>query len=172
VSASNSPASEDGPPSVSPHGLDDDLGWAIGVLSRSYRREAMGAVQNLPGGARGYHVLEAIAVGEPTSQLDLARRLGINKSVMTYLVDELEEAGMVLRRPDPADRRARQVLITPVGKRALVVAREQVSIAEARLLQDLSSDEAQTLRALMRRLASTVPVPGDDTSTDMPPNCA
>jgi DNA-binding MarR family transcriptional regulator len=153
-------------------GLADDLGWAIGVVSRGYRREAASAVQDLPGTARGYHVLTAIAVGEPASQLDLARRLGINKSVMTYLVDELEQAGLVTRRPDPADRRARQVLITEAGARALSAAREHISSAEARLLGHLGADDAQTLRDLLRRLTSNVPLAGEDNSADTPRDCS
>jgi DNA-binding MarR family transcriptional regulator len=149
-------------------GLEHDLGWAIGVLSRSYRRAAMSAVQDLPGGPRGYHVLSAVAVGDPSSQLELAGRLGINKSVMTYLIDDLEEAAMVTRRPDPADRRARQVVITTQGARALTRAREQVSAAEAKLLADLSAEEARTLRDLMRRLTVHRP-PGDE--PDAPSEC-
>lgn len=173
MNASTDPSRAAEPAGDSRRGLHDDLGWAIGVLSRAYRREAMTAVQELPGAARGYHVLEAVAVGEPTSQLDLARLLGINKSVMTYLVDELEQADMVVRRPDPADRRARQVLITAAGEHALDFAREQVSDAEARLLSNLSTDDEQTLRDLMRRLTSNVSIPGDeDTSADMPRDCA
>jgi DNA-binding MarR family transcriptional regulator len=139
-------------------GLDRDLGWAIGVVSRDYRRLALGAVEKLPGGPRGYHVLSAVAVGNPDSQLVLARRLGIDKTVMTYLLDALEKAELVSRRPDPQDRRARQVVITAAGTRALAQARQQVAAAEAQLLAGLSADEALTLRDLMRRLAGDAQV--------------
>lgn len=153
MSASRHLPTPDLDPSGDGSGLEDDLGWAIGVVSRGYRQVAMGAVEDLPGGPRGYHVLRAVAQGRPSSQLELARRLGVNKTVMTYLVDELEEAGVVTRRPDPADRRARQVIITPTGARALASARGRIDAAETQLLATLSEEDAQALRDLLRRLA-------------------
>jgi DNA-binding MarR family transcriptional regulator len=134
-------------------GLYRDLGWAIGVLSRGYRRLALGAVEGLPSGPRGYHVLCAVADGDPSSQLALARRLGVDKTVMTHLVDDLEQAGMVTRRPDPQDRRARHVVLTDAGAAALALARGQVATAEAQLLGGLTADEERSLRALMARVA-------------------
>jgi DNA-binding MarR family transcriptional regulator len=35
---------------------------------------------------------------------------------MTYLLDSLAEAGLVERRPDPADRRARRIVATARGR--------------------------------------------------------
>jgi DNA-binding MarR family transcriptional regulator len=136
-------------------GLDRDLGWVIGVVSRGYRHLALGAVEGLPAGPRGYHVLGAVSDGPPRSQLALARRLGLDKTVMTHLVDDLEQAGLVTRQPDPRDRRARQVVITAAGTRALARAREQVAAAEARLLADLSAEDSAALRALLGRVART-----------------
>lgn len=137
-------------------GLDGDLGWALGVVSRRYRERAMSAVEDLPAGPRGYHVLAAVSGGHPRSQLALARRLGIDKTVMTYLLDELERAKLITRRPDPADRRARQVVITTRGTRALTRAREQVAAAESDLLTDLDAGDIAALRDVLGRLARSV----------------
>ncbi len=52
---------------------------------------------------------------------------------MVYLLDNLESAGLVTRRPDPADRRVRQVLITDKGTMTLGEARELLGVAEATL---------------------------------------
>ena len=35
---------------------------------------------------------------------------------MTYLLDDLEQAGLIERRPEPADRRARRVVATDAGR--------------------------------------------------------
>ncbi len=48
----------------------------------------------------------------------------IDPSTMVSLVDQLERAGLAKRRPRPSDRRAREVLITPKGRRALERGRE------------------------------------------------
>jgi len=51
-------------------------------------------------------VLVAAARGNARNQLALAQQLGVDRTVMTYLIDDLERAGYVERRPDPADRRS------------------------------------------------------------------
>jgi DNA-binding MarR family transcriptional regulator len=153
-------------------GLDRDLGWAIGVVSRGYRQAAMGAVEELPSGPRGYHVLSAVSEGTPRSQLALARLLGIDKTVMTHLIDDLEKAGMVTRRPDPQDRRARQVAITASGGRALARARAQVAAAEAKLLADLSDEENEVLRGLMARVARHAQASAGQAGDGTAPGCA
>jgi hypothetical protein len=88
--------------------LQDDLGWALGVVFRSYAKAASAAFGDVPGGPRGYQVLAVSTRGEPGSQLELAHHLGVDRTVMTYLLDDLERAGLIERHPDPADRRARR----------------------------------------------------------------
>src|ERR1700754_1167367 len=73
---------------------------------RSYLRAAEEALGGVPGAPRGYQVLSTAGRGEPRSQLALAQHLGVDRTVMTYLLDDLEGAGLVERRPDPSDRRA------------------------------------------------------------------
>ena len=93
-----------------------DLGWALGVLSRSYVKAVAATFADVPGGPRGYQVLAAAARDEHGSQLALAQHLGVDRTVMTYLLDSLAEAGLIERRPDPADRRARRIVATARGR--------------------------------------------------------
>ncbi|WP_309236538.1 MarR family winged helix-turn-helix transcriptional regulator [Streptomyces sp. CAI 127] len=135
--------------------LDTDLGWAIRMVSSAFRNVATESVADLPGGARAYLVLVALAGGEPPSQLALAKEVSLDRTVMTYLLDDLEAHGLVTRRPDPRDRRARQVLITDTGRTRLGEVRESLAAAEARLLTDLDEDDAAQLRTLLSRVART-----------------
>jgi DNA-binding MarR family transcriptional regulator len=135
--------------------LEGELGWAIRLTSEAFRRTATGSVAALPGGPRGYLVLTAASSGPPRSQLAIAQQLALNKTVMTYLLDELETEGLITRRADPSDRRARHVLVTPEGTRALDVARARLRTAEARLLADLDPAEERQLRSLLERVART-----------------
>jgi DNA-binding MarR family transcriptional regulator len=50
---------------------------------------------------------------------DLAERLRIVPRSATAVVDALEEAALVARTPDPADRRAVRVVLTDSGRAAL-----------------------------------------------------
>ncbi len=136
-------------------GLGADLGWAIRLVSAAFRRVATDSVAELPGGARGYLVLVALSSGEPPSQLALAREVSLDRTVMTYLLDDLEAHELVTRRPDPRDRRARQVLITDTGRARLDQVRHSLTAAEARLLADLDEQDAAQLRTLLSRVAQT-----------------
>ena len=155
--------------------MEEELGWSLHRVSSAFRQFAIEAVADLPGGSRGYQVLVAVDNGPPSSQLVLAQRLGIDRTAMTYLVDDLEAAGLVIRRPDPADRRVRHVSPTPAGRKAQATARRALRSVEEQLLGVLEPEETVRLRALLVRVArstdpaeSCVTTPGgpdEDTPT-------
>jgi DNA-binding MarR family transcriptional regulator len=135
--------------------LSGDLGWALGMVFRSYVTAANGAFADLPGGPRGYQVLAAATRGEPGSQLELAQHLGIDRTVMTYLLDDLERAGLIERRPDPADRRARRIVATAAGRDLLDVLDRRLRAAEQDVLAGLAGDDdRRAFRALLRQVAT------------------
>jgi DNA-binding MarR family transcriptional regulator len=139
---------------TTPQRVDADLGWALGRVTRAHLRTAQEVVSGLPGGPRGYQVLAAANDGEVSTQLAIARMLGVDRTVMTYLLDELEGAGLVERRPDPADRRARRIVLTAAGRERLCDLDRRLREAEERLLAPLEPTERDTLRELLRRLAT------------------
>ena len=136
-----------------PDALSADLGYALGVLFRSYLRSTDVALAGFPGGPRGYQVLAAAAEDQAGGQGVLATRLGIDKTVMTYLVDDLERAGLVERRPDPADRRNKRLVATDHGRSELAAARGRLQHAEEHLLTGLDPADRDVFRGLLRRLA-------------------
>jgi DNA-binding MarR family transcriptional regulator len=134
--------------------LADDLGWGLGMIFRAYVKAAHAAMADLPGGPRGYQVLSAAAQRTVSSQLALAQHLGVDRTVMTYLLDDLEAAGLIERRPDPADRRARRVVATRLGNELLTTLNERLRAAEAVLLAPLDAETRDTFRAQVRLLAT------------------
>jgi DNA-binding MarR family transcriptional regulator len=72
---------------------------------------------------------------------------------MSELVIGLEAAGFVRRVPDPADGRAKLICLTPLGRRVVRKAVEEIAIIEAAWFQQMprvaGSDE---LRALLQRV--------------------
>src|ERR1700682_3347898 len=101
---------------VAPHSpnsaLDQDLGFTLGVIFRAYLQAANAVVCDIPGGPRGYQILVAAIQHQADGQGGLAHRLRVDRRVMTYLIDDLEAAGLVERRADPADRRSRHIVAT------------------------------------------------------------
>jgi DNA-binding MarR family transcriptional regulator len=135
--------------------LTDDLGWALGTLFRSYLKAAGAAFDDIPGGPRGYQVLAAAARGEQGSQQALAAHLGVDRTVMTYLLDDLQAAGLIERRPDSADRRARRITATSTGCERLTELSRRLRAAEQQVLAGLPEQrDRQAFRGLLRRLAT------------------
>lgn len=141
-----------------------DLGQALGALLRRYLEGARGVIEDLPGGPRGFQILSIADEGVCSNQATIALRLGIDRTVMTYLVDDLEKDGLVTRRPDPADRRARQVLLSAKGKRVLRASAARIEEVERDVLGGLSDDEAATFRSLLARV--TADAPADHSACD------
>ena len=81
----------------------------------------------------------------------------IDPSTMVSLIDQLESAGLAKRRPRPTDRRAREVVITPKGRRALKHARQLALQVEDDVLRGLNDAERRHLLALLRRALSSAP---------------
>jgi DNA-binding MarR family transcriptional regulator len=90
---------------------------------------------------------------QPLRLSELAARLGIVPRSATSVVDDLEAAGLVERQPDPNDRRATLVDLTPDGRQILTTLRENRRDLMATQLARLSRDEQQTFVRLLQRLA-------------------
>ncbi|MBB2166143.1 winged helix-turn-helix transcriptional regulator [Gluconacetobacter sp. 1b LMG 1731] len=76
---------------------------------------------------------------EGTSQRDLAAALDTDTSALVRVLDLLETAGLVERRPDSVDRRANNLFITPEGRRKCRAFHEIAARVEAELTEGLSA---------------------------------
>ncbi|WP_156464667.1 MarR family winged helix-turn-helix transcriptional regulator [Aeromicrobium sp. Root495] len=150
----------------------DDLGQALNALLLTYLGRAREAVADVPGGPRGFQVLQLSQEQACTNQAGMAAALRLDRTVMTYLVDDLEKAGLIERQPDPADRRARRVVITESGRAALASARVAIREVERETISALDDAEAAQLRALLTKAAQGI---DHDTSAceaaGSPPTC-
>jgi DNA-binding MarR family transcriptional regulator len=104
-----------------------------------------------------FALLNVINAREGAIQQELGSTLGIDRSTMVSLIDELESAGLARRRPSATDRRAREIAITPKGRRLLKQARGLLSEAEGEVLAGLSAEERRELKALLRRALDSAP---------------
>jgi DNA-binding MarR family transcriptional regulator len=95
---------------------------------------------------------------------ELAERLLLSRSGATRLIDRLEASGYVARRPDPADRRAKRVVLTPNGVRLLAEIQKIGEVVNAKIVADIPrSDIARTedvLRRMKQQLIAMDAVPG------------
>jgi MarR family transcriptional regulator, transcriptional regulator for hemolysin len=139
-----------------PGTVPGDLGWRLGMVLRGYQTRFEVAVEAMPAGIRGYQVLSAVVHRKPANQQALGAHLGIDRTVLTYLLDTLVTSGVVERVPDPADRRSRKIVATDKGRALLAEHEGRVAAAEADLLSGLTPADAQALNSLIARLAMDV----------------
>jgi DNA-binding MarR family transcriptional regulator len=102
--------------------------------------------------ARDLGVLRAIERSESASQQRVAERLGVDRTTMVAIIDALEAKGIIIRRPDPGDRRRNVVKLTPAGRTLLREATAASDAAEAELLAPLDRQEGEQLRTLLARI--------------------
>ncbi|MFI9627308.1 MarR family winged helix-turn-helix transcriptional regulator [Streptomyces sp. NPDC052042] len=133
-----------------------DLIRHLGVILRAFQTRFETAMDGIPAGVRGYQILSTVVYGNPPNQQAIGAHLGIDRTVLTYLIDTLVDAGLVERVPDPVDRRARKIVATSAGTETLTGYEGRVAVAEADLLSGLSPQEAATLATLAERLSTHI----------------
>jgi DNA-binding MarR family transcriptional regulator len=104
--------------------------------------------------ARTYHfaILAALEEGGPASQAALSQFCGIDRSDIVAMVNELVEQGLVIRSPDPDDRRRNIITMTPAGRQRLDQLDTVLNGAQSNLLAPLTAAEREQLIGLLTRV--------------------
>ncbi|WP_328458292.1 MarR family winged helix-turn-helix transcriptional regulator [Amycolatopsis sp. NBC_00438] len=138
---------ETGPPAA--------VGRRLGYLLKHAQQQLAELAEPLYGplGVTGRQLalLALFGDGPAQSQQDGAARLGIDRTTMVALVDELEAKDLVRREVAPGDRRKRLVRLTDEGERVRQAGEEATREAEALLLAPLG-DGAEQLRTALHRV--------------------
>lgn len=103
-------------------GVDPIAAWRAMLMAHSRALRAIQADLDVAGVVplTWYDVLLELKTEEAGLRMqDLGERVVLSRTRVSRLVDELERAGLVLRKPDKQDGRAVLALITPQGRQAL-----------------------------------------------------
>ena len=96
-------------------------------------------------------VLNLLAEG-PVSQQSLGEQLGIDRTTVVELIDQLEEQGVVVRRRNPVDRRSYALNLTPKGKTVQKRAARAFDGAADEFFGPLAPAEQTALMEMLRRV--------------------
>ena len=135
--------------------LERVAGRPTWLLSRaSARAQALLADAFAAEGVRGYHfrLLAALDQHGPSSQADVGRQTGIDRSDVVATLNELVSRGLAKRSPDPDDGRRNVVTITRRGRSTLERLDRVLDGVQVALLAPLAPSERTTLVRLLAKL--------------------
>jgi DNA-binding MarR family transcriptional regulator len=137
--------------------LTDRLGYLLKHAQLRLAELTASALAPLRISGRECAVLIAIDDQAPQSQQEVARRMGVDRTTMVALIDDLENKGLVERRQDPDDRRKNVVALTDTGRTTLRQATAATRKAERRFLGALSDEDGAMLRKALQAVAFSDP---------------
>jgi DNA-binding MarR family transcriptional regulator len=106
-----------------------------------------------------FTVLTMLAENPGLRQSRLGLALNIEKPNMVALLDGLEQRELIIRHPDPTDRRAWQLFLTPAGEDLQRRSYEAVRQHEAQFLTALSGGDVDELIAMLTTIKTAVQPP-------------
>jgi DNA-binding MarR family transcriptional regulator len=134
------------------HPLRGTAVWLLGRASLGAQQLTQERLASA--GVRKWHyaVLATLADGGPAAQAEIGRRIGLDRSDMVAVLNDLQRDGYLSRSPDPADRRRNRVEVTRTGRSALKRFRRLIFEADDKLLEPLSPTDRQHLISLLERI--------------------
>jgi DNA-binding MarR family transcriptional regulator len=130
------------------------LGDAFGAVARRLRAASMASLSAwgvTPSQMRAIRILTGHEAGVRSSEL--AAHLHIAPRSATEVVDALESKGLVRRSPDPTDRRATLVSLTPRGCELVDEVRRARGLESEKLFERLGKDDRTHLARILRHLS-------------------
>jgi MarR family transcriptional regulator for hemolysin len=139
--------------------LDREYGFTyrIILIARRYRAMLDERLRPMGYGTARMEALSMIArAPEPSAQVAIARRIGIEGPTLTRMLDALEADGLVLRRQDPNDRRTKLIELTEAGRQALAEITEVAHAFRASVLTDLTDEELGMVNGITAKLIDSL----------------
>ena len=136
-----------------PAPLAADLCWLLSQASHALTTELTAAMEGLGISPRQQSVLEAAMTGT-YSQIQLARKVGVDKTTMVVTLDELEAAGFAERLPSSDDRRRWVIAVTSAGKRKVNEARKIANRIRDEVLGTLPAAQRSAFMQSLQQLVT------------------
>ncbi len=128
------------------------IGFALGDLVRLIRRDFLRGAKAHRLTPELWRLLYCLDRDQGCSQRQLAGMLDLTPVTLGRMIDRLEQRGLVRRVPDPADRRAMRLFLTPAASAPIARMHALVDASRRRALGGLSRAEQETFWRLLRRV--------------------
>jgi DNA-binding MarR family transcriptional regulator len=145
-----------GPPAIDDPMLPARLRLAIGRLNRRIRVDAAAVLPPLQ-----TSVLVTLEEHEPLRLSELARREAVTPPTMSRVLAALDDAGLLVRTPDPQDARSALVELSAEGRAMIERLRTERTAVLAERLERLAPEHREALAAAVPALEALVTMPSD-----------
>ncbi len=144
--------------------MQNNIAFLSADVSRLLRKRFDLAARGFGVTGPQWRVLAALQRTPGMNQCALAAWLEVEAITAGRMIDRLEKAGLVERRPDPADRRAWRLFLTDAADPLMTRLHDCADAVFAEALQAFSDDEHELLLALLDRVRGNLLAnsPGDD----------
>lgn len=136
--------------------MPENIGFLIGDVARSMRRRFDERARKSGATGAQWRTLKILERHEGLNQGQIAELLEVEPITCCRMIDRLEEAGLVERRRDPADRRAWRIHLTDKARPVLAELRDIADAMIETALQGLSAAERDALIASLNVIRSNV----------------
>jgi MarR family transcriptional regulator, transcriptional regulator for hemolysin len=132
------------------------LGFLLADASRLLRRRFEQESRDIPMTSAQLQIIARLTRNEGIGQAALAGLLDIEPMTLSRHVDRMEAAGLVERRPDPHDRRARQLYTTEKSRALLLPMRERAEAVYEQVQDGLSAEQRAALVAALETIIANL----------------
>jgi DNA-binding MarR family transcriptional regulator len=127
-------------------GASPRLGYLLKHAYLRYAQLTSAELEPLGISPREWAALNCLDDQHGLSQREVGELLGVDRTTMVALVDELQAKGLVTRQPQPDDRRKNIVKLTRKGRNAMQRGARLIDDCERRFLATLSEADAERLK--------------------------
>ncbi|WP_282610563.1 MarR family winged helix-turn-helix transcriptional regulator [Pelagibius sp. Alg239-R121] len=96
--------------------VEDCISFLIGKAAQQIARRSREKLASHGVTPTQYAVMKVLWENEPQSGSEMGSRLQMDSATITGVIDRLEAADLVERRPDPSDRRIHRLFLTRRGR--------------------------------------------------------
>ncbi|UGQ48220.1 MarR family winged helix-turn-helix transcriptional regulator [Massilia endophytica] len=136
--------------------IEERFARALHNTARSWRLALDRRMKDLGLSQASWLAIATLAKGEPLSQTELARRLGIEDPSMVAMIDRLVKAGHMERRPSPTDRRVKLIYLTDSGRDVYAHLRAVADPFRSELLADADQVQLEQMTLFLESLQAAI----------------
>ena len=148
-------------PSRTPSAERLHVGQLLVHLTRLFQTELFDRINDagLKDARLSHTHVTAYIKAEGSRLTDLAAQARMTRPAMAEIVDDLQRLGIVERRPDPSDRRAKLITLTDEGWKAMRTAQAIIAQLEAEYAEIVGAERFEAMCQAMQALITEHPAP-------------